>query len=492
MKRALILSSFLISFGFSVFGQTIVSTVTKDTITYWDFPKNTTVNEKYKFTRTITAQKSNVGFSVKITYSTKVVKSGFYEQYAQNKNILTKGEYTNDQITGEWSYYNQLISNQLSAKEIYSSPNVKSQSITYQYDKNGKLLSTVQTFFGPNSVLRSEYRDADSKLTKIEYPQQNGELMTDFYNANGKISKTEYTLVKLTSVKLLRTVTYYYDGNLKLTKKGYSDVNPNVVNNLTKNEYFDANEKLSKAEYYDTNGKNTKTEYYSGNFFSKIEYYDSYGNYIIKRENYDNNGIKATTENYNTNSKLVKKEYFDGNGAYTKVEYLNESGSLTRSEVYTNGNMEAKNYDNNKLTKIESYVNAKLKMADFYDANNNRFKTEEYFDNGKISRISSYDAKSNYASTYRVESFNEDGTKNKITTFDPNSNYSMNREEVYSSNIIFAVTIWDYRNKKINKETYNNAGKLIQVDYFNFNNTTSPYKTDYYDGNGNITSTKTY
>ena len=407
MKKIFFLFLFSLIASNNVFSAGNPIFITKDTVTYWDFPRKTKVKEKYKLTRLTKYESVQNGWMKELKPVTTTYKSDYYELYYITGSISQKGQYSIDMKTGDWYYYAEYTNGKTLLKQekyqikydmqVRQDKSILTKSSTYTYDASMRVTLAVNVYYSDNgSISLKETFDYTNKLiTKESYSNNkirgifyltinNVPLKTKFFDVNGILYNIGYFDA---NGKYLEKQEYYNKDGVLIKK-----VTLNAMGKETLIENFNASGKYINKEYRDDNG-----------VLSKIEYFNVNGS-ITRTEIYNSNGKMISAQDINDNGKLTQKEYRDNNGLLYKKEYLDDNGRVIRNDLYSNTDqmyMTTNYFDvNSAPVKTEYFYNGELRATMVYgpDKFSEDTKTQYFKGTRKDSCVNRY-------SDYRMHGF---------------------------------------------------------------------------------------
>ena len=388
------------------------------------------------------------------------VIDGYYTSFHLNKKMSSQGWYKDGNQHGEWKYYN--IDGTLSGTNFFH--NGKLHGIQNDYTADGKLVSTTNFIF--DDLISESVYDKDGNLfEKINYESTEKEYLITSKHFNGK-PKTITSYVN--GVKHGKYELFHFNGNKK------------VVGTYRNGEqdglwtwFYEDGKIESKANY--NNGKvHGKVVNFAEN--GKIE-----GDYTFENDleigtgtRFYKTGVKSSTTQYFEGKKHGKKYTFDELGEVQLIRFYHYDEIIGYSYLDKNGTEIAMIPLENETGKIEAFfANGKPSIqfeykygktvSDFksYSSNGNiegDFKysngkyhglVREYFLNGKLKEETFYNFSVRQGKNVK---YYENGTKKEENTF-------LN-DEKHGISIFY-----DKSGKIITKKKYFN-GKIYNVESF--------------------------
>jgi uncharacterized protein len=266
-------------------------------------------------------------------------KTGYWEEYYNNGNLHTKGNYVNGNVDGYWEYYHR--NGNLLSKGNY----VDGERYGYWeiYYSNGKINSKGSYKNGEREGYLEEYYANGQLSYKGSYKNGYREGYWESYYDNGKL----YTKGSYKDGNKSGIWEEYWD-NGKLDYKG-NYVNGKLIKKLpiTENKKLFIPRKLNKSDSRYSEWNNAQpmvdgvriNQYdYEGNKTGIWEDYWGNGKLFYKGS-YKNNDLDGYWEVYHSNGQLMFKGSYKDGGKDGYCETYNDNGGLYSKGNYKNGEL---------------------------------------------------------------------------------------------------------------------------------------------------------
>lgn len=221
--------------------------------------------------------------------------------------------------------------------ETNINPDGSGTKVTTKTDKNGNLITTVETLGAGGKVLKKQSTKTDKNGKKIATENINYD-----YDKNGKLKKTKRTYQDAKQVKVVED-SYGENGKIEQQKKQISTKNGKKVlkeSYTTKFEYDENNElKQTTTRGKDSSGKPTATEvqYENGKkvsshskFYKRGALNETFTDYKASAA-----GLPSTKIVYGADGKTVEEKIentFDADGILSGQKITDASGNVTERD----------------------------------------------------------------------------------------------------------------------------------------------------------------
>ncbi len=347
--------------------------------------------------------------------------------------------------------------------------------VTYTVDANG-----VYTVEGPIkalsiSVTGGSIADAFIQWSKDQYADPDEIEQVLLRMLDGEV---------ITDPDDIEQFTYEIDSSIKVTfslensklKISRFDKRYTVwgAGATVSDEYYVENDVIRKFVEGDGYGMGSYTyEYRSDGSLEKELGYSSIGT-LSSVTYYAEDGTTPLRQERYEEDRLFCTIYYDENGDEARIDYYDENGNIV-DDPYSGG----EDSDNENWTRENYDENGNLTSIDYYQTEIGLVATE-YYENGVVVRKESFDTEGNM--TVGVYSYNDAGVLMSITYYNEDSHRYM-EENFYPDGNLFMVIYYDEKNLLSLREIYAPEGYLSQITYYIDG---KPIYTNRYDKDGNL------